>query len=48
MFTVAARVSALKLARFAVGWLRNESDATALMRRLPHLVGLPPEDDITA
>lgn len=48
MFTLAARVTTLKLAHYAVGWLRNESDATALMRRLPHLVGLPPEDDITA
>lgn len=48
MFSLAARVTALKLARCAVGWLRNESDATALMRRLPHSVGVPPEDDIKA
>lgn len=48
MFTLAVRVTTLKLAHYAVGWLPNESDTTALMRRLPHLVGLPPEDDITA
>lgn len=48
MFTLAARVTRLKLPYYGVGWLPNESDTTALMRRLPHLVGLSPEDDITA
>lgn len=48
MFTLAGRVRTLKVAHYAVGWLRNESDATTLMRRLHIPRDSLPEEDITA